>query len=256
MQYPPYIDIEPCFDRFVASLGGNKIDDLLDKSVPLPKNADYVFASPELIVELKCFEKDLFNVEEDLERWQKHISNWEQRELLTGSDLIQFLFGGKPLPQECYRDLLSACRRTVEEALRKAKAQIKSSREVLGLPNAQALILLANDGNYFLQHGDMLALISNLMMTNFADAAISGFVYFTVNMPASLPGEERELLCWLPAYGDKASNELVQFVDRMGAEWWPFYQRHIGQEDHSSTKISAGSKEAEQVLRSLRHIKR
>ncbi|MGD9683263.1 MAG: hypothetical protein AB7W16_19015 [Candidatus Obscuribacterales bacterium] len=255
MRYPPWIPIESSFDKFVYSLKGKRVSNSLTDSASWQKNADYFFDSPRVLLELKCFEKDLFNTEDDVERWQKFIADWEKQGLITGSDVIKSLFDGKRLPSECYRDLISACRRTIETAIKKARVQLSESRKIPGMEGAETIVLLANDGNYFLQHEGMFKLICNLMVTNFAEAPISGVVYFTVNMPAQIRGIDREMLCWLPAYGDDASDELVRFIDYLGQAWWAFYQALIQQEHYPATQIPGPSEEAQSTIRSMRHLR-
>ena len=256
MKRPPVIPVEESFDKFVYQLGGKRVSDLLVDSANFQKNADYWFFTPRVILELKCFEKDLFNSEEDAERLVKLQNKWEKQGLTTGSDFIQFLFNVKPLPPECYRDMVSACRRTIESAIRKAKTQLIESRKISGLENAETLILLANDGNYFLQHPQMFSLICNLMATNFADAPISGIVYFTANMPASIRDEDREMLCWFPAYSDTANEDLAHFVNYLGEQWWSFYQSLVEQEFHPAIQLGSNFDKEISFLKSMKHLKK
>jgi hypothetical protein len=55
---PTFIDIEPAFDRLVASVrGGRLVRELMPAAPNLPLNADYIFPEDDVIAELKCLEK-------------------------------------------------------------------------------------------------------------------------------------------------------------------------------------------------------
>jgi hypothetical protein len=192
----------------------------------MPKNADYYFPSEDVIVELKCFEKDLFSDPADVDRLFRIVER--HGNTVTGQEAVQWALGLELLPPEYRRDMLSLARRSVEEAVRTANEQIKSTKQALRRPSARGLVFLANDGNYFLQPAEAVALISKLMEQRFRASEIDGFVYFTANTVAEVPGVDHQLTYWIPAYREEG-DVLGDFVDRLGARWQNFSSRKIGE---------------------------
>ena len=72
-------------------------------------------------------------------------------------------------------------------------------------------------------------LIAQVMQEHFLESDIDGFVYFTANTVARVPGNARELIYWVPGYR-RHGDELGDFVNRLGAGWHDFYRRKIGQD--------------------------
>ncbi len=227
---PPPIPVEESFNEFVEEFGGELVSKLMPKDKNLPRNADYLFRQDVVVSELKCLEKDLFNNLEDVERIGKIIQKHSLNETVSGHTGFRWVLGQERLPKEYYRDMLNLTKRTIETAIRGAKKQIENTKAHFGLPNAQGLLLLANDGNYFLESREFFALTCQLMQERFLDSSIDGFVYFTVNMPAKLSGHSREMLVWVPAYRTEKNEILSSFVNKLGFEWNRFYEKKIGQE--------------------------
>jgi hypothetical protein len=88
---------------------------------------------------------------------------------------------------------------------------------------------LANDGNYFSHPAEAVGLIAQVMQQHFMASHLDGFVYFTVNSVVKVPGNDRELLFWVPSYR-KTGDELADFVNLLGAGWGTFYAEKVGQD--------------------------
>ena len=227
LKRPDPIPVEASFNEFVKGVGGELVADLLPKAPNESKNADYFFPTFNVVVELKCFEKDLFNTPEDVPRIGKIIERHNQN--VTGSEALQWIFGRTPTPKEYRRDMLSLARRHVENTVRKANKQIQATKDSLGIPDAKGLVLLANDGNYFLDPMQAFYLIIRVMIEHFMDCSIDGFVYFSVNVASKDPRSDRELMFWMPSYS-KEGGDLPDFVNKLGADWNDFYSKKIGQQ--------------------------
>lgn len=226
---PEPLPVEATFNEFVKQFGGELISELLQTDPQRPQNADYYFSSHNVIAELKCFEKDLFNNRDDIERINRIIKKNHDSGLVDGYKGFRWLLGQEPLPSEYRRDMLSIARRYYENAIRKADKQIESTQKLLGLPNARGLVLLANDGNYFSHPAEAASLIAQVMQQHFMESHLDGFVYFTVNSVAKVPDNDREQLFWIPSYR-KAGDSLGDFVNLLGASWGNFYAEKIGQD--------------------------
>jgi hypothetical protein len=225
---PEVIDIEDFFNEYVEYFGGEVIskrkDNLTDRA-----NADYLFRNRNVIAELKCFQKDLFNDEEDIPRLVNFFKKWEEKGLVEQSDILKIIFGTKQISEECYLDLLNACRNTIDTAIKKANRQIRESKKTFSLPDAKGLVLLCNDGNYFLQNVAFIKLICDLMRSKYMNLEIDGFVFFTVNQVATIPESELDYHLWFPAYRDENDSVLSDFVNELGGKFYEdFYTKKIG----------------------------
>jgi len=227
LERPDPIPVEASFSEFVKEVGGELVVELIPKTPESPKNADYFFPKPNVVVELKCFEKDLFNTPDDVPRLGKIIERHNEK--VTGSEAIQWLFGRRQAPKEYRRDMLSLARRQIETAVRKANKQIQATKDALNIPDARGLVLIANDGNYFLEPMQGFHLIIQVMLEHFRECAIDGFVYFSVNVAAQDPRTNRELMFWMPSYSQEGG-DLPDFVNQLGADWNIFYSKKIGQD--------------------------
>jgi len=83
------------------------------------------------------------------------------------------------------------------------------------MPEANGLLLIANDGNYFLEHQEFISIICHLMERKFKDSSIDGFVYFTANMPVYIPNQEREML---------VCNKIVPDTIYLSKNWYKVKQ--------------------------------
>ncbi len=218
LKRPNSVDVEEFFNEFVEYFGGSLVSKLIPNQNDKP-NADYVFQSPEVIAELKCFRKDLFNNEEDIERLFSFFKNWKDRKLIEEGDEIKLVLGSKNLPTECYKDLINSCIKTIDRAISKANKQIRETKLTLNKPEAKGLLLLANDGNYFVQNSDFLGLICSLMQRKYLDSSIDGFVYFTLNQISFIPKSQLDWHIWAPAYRLDNDKTLGEFVNNMGSKF-------------------------------------
>jgi hypothetical protein len=230
LQRPEPIPVEEFFNEFVLEFGGELVSNLMTPNTNLPRNADYLFRQDKVVCELKCLEKDLFNNDEDVERLMSLIENWISSGKITGHKALRWVLGQERLNEECYADLIKLARRTTETAIRSAKHQIQSTKNYFKLPKANGLLLIANDGNYFLEHQNFFRLILKVMINKFMDSSIDGFVYFSANMPVTMPYEKREMLVWFPGYRKENDIALVNFVNKLGEKWDNFYLEKIGEE--------------------------
>ena len=212
---PNIFEVEEFFNEYVEYFGGQVISKC-EQNLDDRPNADYLFKNENIIAELKCFQKDLFNNEEDIPRIMNFLDRWEEKKLIKHADKLKIIFGSMKLPNECYSDLLSACTKTIDRAIHKANKQIQESKRTFLIPNAKGLVLLCNDGNYFVQNDIFLGLIANLMSRKYRESDIDGFVYFTVNQTSTIPNSDLDWLLWAPSYKDENDEDLSHFVNNLG----------------------------------------
>jgi hypothetical protein len=228
MKRPEIVNVEDFFNEYVEYFGGQVISKNVQNLVDRP-NADYLFKNENIIAELKCFQKDLFNNEEDIPRIFNFLDKWEQKKLIKNEDKFKIILGSKPLPKECYNDLLIACSKTIDRVLHKANKQIQESKRTFSLPNAKGLVLLCNDGNYFIENNMFLGLIADLMGRKYMESDIDGFVYFTLNQVSRIPNSELDWSMWTPSYRLANDEVLGNFVNDLGFKFQnDFYTMKTG----------------------------
>lgn len=222
---PFFSDVEKLFSEYVEYYGGTVIDKLETNKTDR-KNADFLFAHPEIVAELKTFEKDVFSYPDDFPRFWDLIEKWIAKGLMSGEDLREYTFGRKQLPEKCNKELIERASKTVERALYKANKQIAETKTTYNMKNANGVIFLINDGNYFFSNQGILAVICNLIGRKFKESSFDVIVYFTINQVTFKEGSELDHNIWIPIYtkiderGETiVSKELHNFINSFGKKF-------------------------------------
>ena len=189
------VDVEREFQSFVRSFGGEVIADRVGLS-PNFANADYLFASARIIIELKRLVADKKDDASLKAKIQAKFDKWVK------DGTVAPIFGrvrieSKTLPLHCQRELLDVFKPPLQRRIIKANKQIKATLDRLQLKDYKGLLLIVNDGNYALEADAALYLIGRILGRNFRH--IHSVIYCTVNMPASAPVTTRNVLIWAHA---------------------------------------------------------
>ncbi|MGB7923440.1 MAG: hypothetical protein WCF57_09365 [Pyrinomonadaceae bacterium] len=225
--FPPSIQPEATFNEYVKEFGGELISELLPNN-PNFDNADYLFRREGVVAELKCLEKDFFSEEEYRKKLNKLYSRWVDEGLapiIVGRKAIQT----KDLPLKCQHDVANIVKRPVENRIQKANKQIKQTKAHFGLNDAKGLLIMVNDGNYSLESDAVMYLVRRIVNTQCT--AIDSTIYFTVNMPASMPGVERDILVWIDTHRVDPQNGVSrEFLNAIREGWLSFLGRKTGED--------------------------
>jgi hypothetical protein len=222
---PEPVDIESTFNQFVNFYGGKQVANMFENPITTP-NADYYFPEQNVIAELKCFENDMASGD-GFERMEKLFESWLSRGLIKDDEFFKMAFGVIPYPQQCIKELWASIRKSIDYVLDKAAKQVRETTQLLGKPDASTLLLLCNDGNYGLTHAEYMAMICDLMVHKYANE-VDGFVYFTYNQTAIIPGSDIDKQLWTASYSDSAPDKVVDFVDDLGAKYYKFMEDLTG----------------------------
>ena len=231
MNRPPRIPVEKTFDEFVCGFGGSKVLDLLALRADLrgspPLNADYLFPADNVIAELKCLEEDTFSPDEFKEVFRSLMDDWQRRGVLPWQ-----LFGGpivvqsRDLPFVCQLELEKLISGTLRNVIKKANKQIRVTKETLQLPDAQGLLLLVSDGNYFLRPEQIFPLLGRILREHYSN--ISSVVYFTANATVDMPNLNRDGLVWIQSIRANVEPVSAEFLARLRAGWLQYLSRKLG----------------------------
>jgi hypothetical protein len=253
LKRPEIVNVEDFFSEYVEYFGGRVVSKDEQNLVDRP-NADYLFKNENVVAELKCFQKDLFNNEEDIPRIFNFLNKWEEKKLIEQGDKIKIILGSKKVPKECYSDLLNACTKTIDRALHKANKQIQESKRTFSIPDAKGLVLLCNDGNYFVQNDVFLGLIANLMSRKYMKSDIDGFVYFTLNQVSMIPNSELDWNLWVPSYRVENDNDFGDFVNQLGFKFQnDFYTLKTGNKP-SDKLVDDDYEKGMNTIKSMKYI--
>jgi hypothetical protein len=147
-------------DEFIKELGGERIP---PADTPGEQRADYLFArcaalSIDVIIELKSLEDEGY--ERYLEKLRAMSSEWLRtgKLIVVGKAAVNY----RDLSPELRRDWDAILSPFVQNLVRKANRQIKKTKIDLNLPDAQGVILCANEGNYAHFPTDFMSLVSRL----------------------------------------------------------------------------------------------
>jgi hypothetical protein len=231
MSHPPHIPVEKTFDEFVHGFGGSKVLDLLAQREDLkgspPVNADYLFPAYNVIAELKCLEEDTYSPDEFKEVFRSLMDDWQQRGVLPWH-----LFGGpivvqsRDLPLVCQLELEKLISGTLRNVIKKANKQIRVTKETLNLRDAQGLLLLVSDGNYFLRPEQIFPLLGRILREHYSN--ISSVVYFTVNSMVDMTNLDRDGLVWIQSIRANTEPVSSEFLDELREGWFQFLSQTLG----------------------------
>jgi hypothetical protein len=220
MERPFVNDIESFFTEFVITQKGKRVTDLNCGEIKF-ENADYYFQEQDIFIELKNLEKDLFS-DEDLERNERLVDKWIEEKLISKSDILAIFLRKKQIPEECLQQLFNLTRKTFQRIIEKANKQLKQSKEILGTPNSQKIVMICNDGNYLFPHHLLFSLFCSIIEDR-KEIDIECSIYFTVNQTSRIPDSDLDWRLWMPAYSPLAAENMHLFVNDLGRAFNDFY---------------------------------
>lgn len=222
LERPFFSDIEKLFSEYVEYYGGKIVDKLQENKIDR-QNADFLFEQPNIVAELKTFEKDVFGEPEDFPRLTDLFEKWIENGWMTGEDLRDYTFKGQQLPQKCIADWIERASKTIERAIYKANKQIEETKKTFDKEDADGIVFLINDGNYFFTNQGFLAVISNIIGRKFKQSNFDVIIYLTINQATYKEGSELDHNVWVPIYSKVdekgetiVSDELHNFVNAFG----------------------------------------
>lgn len=130
-------NFEDVFGAFVRSIGGEIVPRGAYRS------ADYIFRADKIVIELKTLQKD--SLPTHVRELSELVERWKKKGLVRGYGT--FAIDLHAVPLECQREWLDLLEASIEDKIRDAHDQTRSTKEVHQLPEGKGLILIVNDGN-------------------------------------------------------------------------------------------------------------
>lgn len=123
--------------------------------------------------------------------------------MLSHEQFKDYVFHGGELPETCIKDLINSASKTIERAIYKANKQIEETKKTFKIPNAEGIVFLINDGNYFFSNLGFWTIIANLIGRKFKGASFDVVIYLTINQPSRKKDSELDHHFWIPIYIQK-----------------------------------------------------
>lgn len=250
MERPFVNDIENFMTEFVNSVEGETVMSIVGPS-PDFDNADYYFKKENVLIELKCFEKDPFS-KGDGDKTVRFMTKWLEKGFIKVEDLFSYTSGNRSLPEECIQDMIQSCRKTFEEAIRKGNRQLRETKNRIGNDKTLKVLLLCNDGNYFLNEAGTFAIINDIFASR-KDLEVDCFVLYTINQVSRMPNDDIDWMLWYPSYHISSPDELCAFINWLGVEFNTFYNTKFGITNAASMDHK-DRESAEKTLKSQSYI--
>jgi len=151
-----------------------------------------------------------------MKRLVAEVPSW--RPILLGGD-------GK-YPPSFVREFVQLFRQPIARILKKANRQIRETKEHYGLQGTDGILIFVNDGFTELGPDLVRSLACNILMHSYS--SIDCFLYMTCNRYIETQGSDVPRLLWAPAYSEKATDRLQQFINDFGRKWRRFLEVKIG----------------------------
>lgn len=214
-------NFEVTFREFVREFGGTILPEGSEKS------ADFHFASDDIIAELKTLEQEV------RQEHGKHIQalwhDWTRRRLVLGYGTFQIAL--ERLPAICQQEWLDILQPPVENIIRKANAQIRSTKESRNSPSSKGLLLIANEGNLLhTSPKDYMILVARVLSKLTQERQrrfpyIDGVVYFSYRIRTQREG----LPFWIAGYTKQGGDPpMTTFQERLKLGWYSYLSKTNG----------------------------
>ena len=199
----------------------------------MPQIADYLFRDQNIIAELKCLVCDQ----------TAEMNNRVTRvvvEAAKHNESLLPLLDGKSLeiakaPKEISDPWIEILTTPLENVVRDANRQIRSTKERLNLPTAQGLLLIFNQGNLLHNRpNDFRLLIAKVLRKKTANrelrfTQIRGVVYFSYE---TVKTEKQNMSFWAPMQiqhtPDEDMEPMKQFQKHLQQDWYSYVERISG----------------------------
>ena len=219
--HAPFL-VEDTWNEFVRSNGGRRVADELSKS-PNFENADYIFDPPGIVAELK----EVITEFGRAHAFQSGYDALMKRLIAENTTWRPMLFGGdEKYPPWFPGEFLRLFRQPIARILKKANRQLRETKEHYGLQGPNGVLILVNDGLTDLSPDLVRSLACDILIHSYT--SIDCLVYMTCNRYIEVKGSNVPRLLWAPAYSDKATDSLHQFINDLGRKWRRFLEGKFG----------------------------
>lgn len=220
------IDLDREVGIALEAMGGQRLD-ALPKGTFAGENADFLFRDFGVIAELKCLDRDTIADEKIVQKasaiYAEALRACAVKKVAFGtvymsSDDLSEEFGAR------IRDLYAV---PIARVLKKADSQISATRDSLGLPRAQGLLLLANNANSALHPPNARDVLGRLLRDPDSYPNINHIIYFTANLFSEFDGWKAHV--WYSAGRREHPDMSSHFLRKVRKAWFAHHERLAGE---------------------------
>lgn len=208
-------DFEATFKKFVKEFSGEIVPE------SDTQNADFFFSQDNVVAELKTLQEDAR--QEYATKLRERAADWQRRRLMLIYGTVSISL--QTVPQVCQLEWLGILQPPIENIIRKANRQIRSTKQSKKCTDAKGLLLIANDGNFLhTSPTDYMTLVARILAKKDQNGQprfphIHGVVYFSYRIRSRNEG----LPFWVAGYvkrgGDPA---MTAFQHRLQRGWFSY----------------------------------
>jgi hypothetical protein len=221
-------EFEAIFRDFVRGFGGEVLPESSDSKI-----ADYLFRNQNIVAELKCLVCD------QTEQMNAKVTQ-VVKDVVKQDEGLLSLCDGKPLaiaeaPKEISDLWLQILVSPLENVVRDANRQIRSTKERMNLPSAKGLLLIFNQGNMLHNRPqDFRLLIAKILRKKTPSKElkfthIHGVVYFSYE---TVRTQRQDMSFWAPMQIQVTLNEditpMEQFQKALQQGWYAYVEKKSG----------------------------
>jgi hypothetical protein len=216
----------------ISKAGGQIVASLLPPNLAYtPENADYGFPERNVILELKSLQKELFTPAYR-EKLRELAFAWRKQGLIHvfGTAVLEL----KKLPLICQRQWLRLLTKSLQtRVVSKANSQIEQTKNLLNMPDAKGVLLLANDNTIDLDPLNLVILVSNILQKTHPDgsaqySSLNAVTFFSCNLPIISPLVSAPAFWWFNGHRPSSTPELSTLLIHVESCWYGCLSRRVG----------------------------
>jgi hypothetical protein len=239
--------IEATIDEVVRLAGGQRVHALLPANFQQSKNADYFFSTENVIAELKSLQQESFDLDYR-QKMNEMTQDWMRRGLIYafGRPAITL----RTLPPPCQHEWMRLLTLPLQtNVISVANTQIKETKKILNKPEAQGLLIIANEGNPDFEPYNLMLLVANILKKRKPDGslqyssihAVSALSYRLLVSSPRIPGPA---FFWLNGQRPTCSDTLRELQARLETAWYATLLQRVG---HQIPRYQLSTEELEAV---------
>jgi len=222
---------EGMMDGVVRVAGGERVDSLLPPTGQRAKNADYLFRADNVIAEFKSLQQEVFTPAYR-QKLDALVHEWTSRGLI-------YVFGRaainlRTLPAPCQQEWMRLLTLPLQSnVIQLAHSQIKETKKTLCRPEAQGLLILANEGNVDYEPSNLMLLVANILKKKHPNgspqyASIHAVSIMSHTLLVSSPDLPARAFFWLNGHRPFCDERVKNLQSKLERAWYEAMSKRVG----------------------------
>ena len=225
MNYP-HINVEETFDQLVRDYGTSVVlRDILPKNKDTKwPNADYIFHSEKIVVELKCLMDDNSKDKGKQLKLNAVVDKYYSDGKIASKIISEDTWKG--LPSHLQSDISKIYSPSIRARIKEANAQIRETKKALGLDSYSGMLIIANDGLITMPPAAFVDAAVRYITNNLHN--IDLFIFITANLFSTFEGSSSPVVFWFPMSMEKPSKISYSFINHLRLTWQSMVEKRMG----------------------------